>query len=233
MATVEALVDRVCQDTGLDNSTGAGGERSVALDALNEAYETIAAESGLNIDEGSVSLTEGTYKYDIIGDLSITDREVFNSFWLSDGTATKTPLQRVKMDKMRRLLEGTLTNSTPIFYAMRGNQLWLSPPPAANTTLFYEYTKTTPELVESSASGTQETTPSLFPASFHRKALAKLAVAIVLENYEGREDVAALHRRRADDEIARINAWSVRVGGIEGPRDTPKNRIRIRGNDVY
>lgn len=218
MATVTALVDYVCDFSGM-TKTAAAAERTLVLAMMNQAYTEAVAQAECYNVTTTASLTTADGDYEIgTSPFNLTGFVSFNNLWVNDSASTNEPLVQVTENDIREARRGAgSANSTPTMYAVSYPNIYFYPLPAASTTLSISYARTPLTLVESGASaGTSETTPTAFPAHFHYSVLANHTLALAY-NYMQRSDQALIHKAMGDAALVGLAEWKTRVGGIDLP----------------
>lgn len=206
MATVTELVDLICQDTGLDN-TLTSTDRAVALARLNEAQKRIVDRTRCYWKPISYALTEGTQDYDVVSDIGLTDFHMIRSLWIVNSSGARTEPLTLAPDRRAQFSRaGTVSEGTPTQYAFSWPTLTLLTPPSASLTLAGRYDAVPPTLTEGG-------TISAVPAMYHERALAALAMVLILERYEGREQDATYHRNLYMEAEADLIQWAAMNGG--------------------
>lgn len=178
MATVTALADRVCQNTGLLTT---GTERALVIAALNNAYQRAVAESLCYRDSSTETLVSGQSSYDLSSDFSLTDILQIVSVRVS-GVISNQPLRAVSDAQLRVLAQGDNATGTPVYFTTQGiNKISVWPTPGSADSMVIDYVKSPPTLVESTPGAGEETTPSAVPARFHWDVLCSGAIVEALD----------------------------------------------------
>jgi hypothetical protein len=211
MPTTTALSDRVCQVTGLAET---GTDRTQVLGYLNQAYATSVMEAGAYTSTFSTTLTENVDDYTFgIAPLGVTNLLELRHLWVDDAALSNRPLVRVPEYEIQAMRQAQTVSSTPLYYAVRGNQqLLLFPAPMAGTTLSGVYLATPPTLVESAPDTGEETTPSAIPAVFHWDVLANKAISLAME-FDNRFEESAMFDQKWALGMERYLAYVGRFGG--------------------
>lgn len=227
MPTVSQLADRVSAVTGLSTS---GDERSLVLGYLNQAYAYSVVEVGAYVSSFSKTLTAGDADYTIgVAPLDVTDIEEIRNLWVTDSSATSRIVEQISEREMMRLRQGSVSNGTPLHYALRGTrELLLYPPPSQGAVLGGSYLASAPTLVEELPATGEESTPTAIPSAFHYDVIANKAIALAME-YDNRFDESAVYESKYATGLDRLLAWTSRFGGTsvsvvdsssyQGPRD--------------
>lgn len=229
MADAQTLVDQVCADAGIDATAGTT-DRAQALSCLNRALKRVAIDTGGFRDIARFTVTSRDYNLittpqlqatTVDADASSNFSQVLNSIdWIgvSDSTGVtefSSRLQRVSPERLLNLRPPLASSSSsPQFYAVNWPVLMLDAVPSGGANLVVGYQRDPATLTDASSSYPQE-----IPSLFHEDLLGKLAVVILLEGYEGREQDAAYHRQLYAESLDRYMRWRVKNGGIDSPDD--------------
>jgi hypothetical protein len=230
MATTTQLLDLICQDTGLDTGIGSA-DRNAALDALNRALRKICIETNgfPNIAQLS-ALTQRDFS--VLSTPAVLDDgnttvgslgTIISVDWIGVADSAGTTqvsrlLQRVNPVQLMDLRGSSPT--TPTFYAVQWPTVMLDGIPSEGSNLVVGHRYMPAALSET-------VSPDDLHPLFHEDLLARLAICLVLEGYEGREQDAAYHRGLYREAMAEYRQWLIRNGGLQNPRqntviwDTP------------
>lgn len=229
MATVTQLADRVCQNTGLLTT---GTERTLVIQALNDAYQRAVEESGCYRVVTTATLTSGQAGYDWSSDLSVSDALRIVSIRV-DGSTDDLPLRAVSEAEFRRLSLGNQSNGTPIVYCQQGtNRVSFYPTPDGALNLDIDYLGEPPVLVESGPSAGEESTPSAIPKRFHWDVLAAGAIVQGL-NKDQRGADSDRWESRYERGLAALMAWANMFSGEPAPLEVLDRGFGQNDPDYY
>jgi hypothetical protein len=218
MATPSELVALVCRETGLDD-TVSSDERAIALSSVNRAYRRIA---GIEVKQVVPSSADVAAALDIDLSAAVPSLVTLDSVYRVDGSRT-LPLDRTSPE---RLLEMRGGSGTPTAYAVNGRTLMLNAvEDDAPGTLRLRFTARPGALSESD----NETAIAGIDPVYHEDLLGTLAVAYVLEGYEGEEERAAYFRNQAQETLRLFKLDQVRRGGVYNPRGDDPTRFDTPG----
>lgn len=204
MAGASTLLDRICALTGLP--TSAGTERTLVLNAAQDAYHRAVEESGCWTGTFSWSLTAGTADYTLgTAPISTTDILRIKHMWLTDGSVTNRPVKVATEEEIRHLRHGSSVQGSSYRYAIQNPLLFLYPTPGTGVTLAGTYVKEPTALADNS------TAPTAFPARFHYDVIVNGATALVME-YK-RQPEARNYHEQFEKAVSRLTRWAEELAG--------------------
>lgn len=208
MATVTEILDRASRVTGLRTS---GSERTVALQALQNAYRRAMLESECDPQYVSYTIAASSDDYDLATVLGATPVRLMH---VSLGTSGgRMNLQQVSMAELLDNREREEVVGLPCMYATIGfDRIAFWPNPSVGDTVRFWYLADTPTLVESGAGAGEETTPSKVPVSFHWDILLPGTVLELLDK-DQRNEEASFWGARYERGIARLMEHIGQMGG--------------------
>lgn len=203
MPSVDELIEQVCRETGLDDTSGTE-ERALALSSLNRARRRLLAELDQKVETAqSFEVTPVAVDVSLSANAPTLLR-VNRVARVSDDR--EVLLDHLSPDRLRELRAET-AEGVPSAYAVEGDMLLLDGFDSS-TVLRVGYTGTATAMAEGGAEASIDIMPI-----YHEDLLATLAVVYVLEGYEGEEERAATFRRNAQDALFLYKKEMVRRGG--------------------
>lgn len=204
MPTVAELAQTIADDSGLDYTL----DQAVILRALNRAQRSICSRIPmLTSTTNSTTAGDGTTDF-----FSIASYERIHNVLLCDSANFATgPFVEIVQGNPGDIALGRPA-SPPTHFYLYGQQLRLNGPIPVGQSMVINYDPAPVTLTIATASADINV-----PVAFHEDALMTLALAYILEGYEGDEQRASYYRQLANDAIQRLIAWAVRRGGVEAP----------------
>lgn len=214
MSTVDELIEQICREGGLDDTTGSD-ERAIALSSLNRAYRRISAEAHRLIP----ATTTITAALDTVLSTAVPTLVTLDSVYRVDG-ARLLPLERTTPERL--LAMRNTDGGTPGQYAVLHGTLMLDVVETVNpSTLSLNFSARPSALAEA---GTEASIAGIDPV-YHEDLLGVLALAYVLEGNEGEESRAAYYRGLADETLKLFKRSLIREGGLYNPRGSDSGRF--------
>lgn len=214
MPTVDELVDQVCRETGLDETTGST-ERAIALSQINRAYRRICAEANRLIP----STATVTAALSIVLSTDVPTLVTLDSVYRVDGDRL-LPLERTTPERL--LAIRGVGEGAPSMYAVLHGELLLDAVETSDpSTLSLRFTARPTALL---FQGSEASILGIDPI-YHEDLLGTLGVAYVLEGNEGEESRAAYYRGLADETLKLFKRSLVREGGLYNARGSDSGRF--------
>lgn len=204
MPTVAELAQTIADDSGLDYTL----DQAVILRALNRAQRSICSRiPSLTGTANTTTAGDGVNDF-----FPATTYERIHNVLVCDSANYATGPFVELIHANPGDIAMSKPSNPPTHYQMFGPQLRLNGPVPVGQSLvvYYDPYPTTLTIATTEAAIN-------IPVSFHEDALMALALAYILEGYEGDEQRASYYRNLATEAIQRLIAWSVRRGGVEAP----------------
>lgn len=215
MATVTELLDRGVQLTGLRSS---GTERTLALNALQNAYTRTVMESECYIATASYTFAASTNEYSVSAVCGTTPLKIRNMVMV-DGGLSRT-LHGTSEDQLigRLRNDNVATGNTYLYAALGTNNLMFYPKPRVGDVVNVYYVPNVPTLVDatSTTAANSEITPTYVPVQWHYDVLLPALVVEMLDKDQRPQDVQFWQSRYVDG-MARMKEWSAHFMGDATP----------------
>lgn len=228
MATATQILDRASMVTGLFST---GNERTLAFQALQNAYVRSLMDSEAVVSSTSASLTAGTNEYTISTLFGVTPLKIRDMILVNGNDYVQ--LDRVPEDRLFEDDLGPQYNGYPQEYAALGTtKILLYPRPSSGLSLKMYYVPNAPTLIESSATpgAGEEITPSYIPVQFHWDVLYAGLVTELFDKDQRTKDVQFWNQRYLDG-LSRLRAWSASFAGDANGSWVKRGRNGIRYPD--
>ena len=184
MATVTALLDRISYYTGL-RSTGV--ERSMALTALDSAYNEIVSETRCKVGLSTYTFVASSDSYSLATMLGEVPMRIVGIDHVS--SLNRVPLHERPIGDLMQFRQAATDIGEVYYYGLHDfDTIAFFPNPSVGDSVTIRYVPTPKDLSESTNDATNETVPSMIPPQFHWDVLfpkamqdAMLAAATVAE----------------------------------------------------
>lgn len=184
---------QVANETGLS----ATSDLTVIVSALNRALRRILSQTYCYRTSGSIT---GAGSADV-SLATLTGLLKIQSVQRVDSSGYYGDLHHASVEEVLN----SRPQSVPTMYAYDGGTLYLDGTLATNESVFVRFVKGATALANGGAEST--ITVQGIPAEFHEDLLATLAVALLMEGYEGDEQRAAYYRSLATDTLERFKVF--------------------------